>query len=174
MLLYDGVCALCDGFVRFLVARDRERRFRYAPLQSELAREVLSPHGEDPAQLSTVFLIQSFGQRDQRLLCRSRAALAALRALGGGWGLAARVLSILPTFLLDAAYRVVVRVRYSVFGRYDSCPLPAPEHRDLFLDSSLESTTGSSAAAAGGAESGASFGGGGDAPASARGGERSA
>lgn len=146
VLLYDGVCALCNGFVRFLVARDRERRFRYAPLQSEFAREALAPLGEDPAQLSTVFLIQGFGRSDQRLLRRSRAGLAALRRIGGGWAFAAGVLSLCPTVLLDAGYRLVVRVRYAVFGRYESCPLPAPEIRDLFIESRGPSSAGSDTA----------------------------
>ena len=139
VLLYDGVCALCNGLIRFLVARDRGRRFRYAALQSEFARAALAPYGEDPGALSTVFLLQSYGQPDQRLLRRSRAALAAIRRLGGGWAFLARVLSILPTFLLDAGYRLIARVRYWTFGRYETCPLPAPEHRDLFLDSAARS-----------------------------------
>ena len=134
VLLYDGVCALCNGMVRFLLARDRDRRFRYAALQSGFARAALASYGEDPAALSNMFLLQSFGRPEQRCLRRSRAALAALRRLGGGWALAARLLSVLPTFLLDAVYRVIARTRYRTFGRYDSCPVPAPEHRDLFLD----------------------------------------
>jgi predicted DCC family thiol-disulfide oxidoreductase YuxK len=139
VLLYDGVCALCNGLVRFLVEHDRDRRFRYAALQSEFARAALAPYGEDPTTLSTVFLLQRFGRPDQRCLRRSRAALAALRRLGGGWAFFARVLGVLPTFLLDAGYRVVARVRYWTFGRYDTCPLPPPEHRDLFLDSAARS-----------------------------------
>jgi predicted DCC family thiol-disulfide oxidoreductase YuxK len=137
VLLYDGVCALCNGVVRFLVARDRERRFRYAPLQSEFAREALARHGEDAAQLSTVFLIQSFGRPQQRLLRRSRAVLAAMRRLGGRWGLVSRVLGVLPTAVLDLGYRAVARARYATFGRYDSCPLPAAKDRDLFIDSPI-------------------------------------
>lgn len=139
VLLYDGVCALCNGLVRFLVARDRQRRFRYAALQSDFARAALAPYREDPSALSTVFLIQSFGRPEQRCLRRARAALAALRRLGGGWAFVARVLGVLPTFLLDAGYRLVARVRYWTFGRYDSCPLPPPEHRDLFLDGGARS-----------------------------------
>jgi predicted DCC family thiol-disulfide oxidoreductase YuxK len=139
VLLYDGVCALCNGLVRFLLARDQERLFRYAALQSDFARSAAARHGEDPSALSTVLLIQRFGQPDERCLHRSRAALAALERLGGAWSLAARVLGVLPTVLLDAGYRLVARLRYAIFGRYDSCPLPAPEHRDLFVDS----TTGS-------------------------------
>jgi predicted DCC family thiol-disulfide oxidoreductase YuxK len=139
VLLYDGVCALCNGLVRFLVEHDHDRRFRYAALQSEFAREALAPYGEDPATLSTVFLLERFGRPDQRCLRRSRAALAALRRLGGGWALSARVLGVLPTVVLDAGYRMIARVRYWAFGRYDSCPLPAPEHRDLFLDGAARS-----------------------------------
>ena len=134
VLLYDGVCALCNGTVRFLVDRDRHRRFRYAALQSDFARTALAPYGADPTELSTVFLLQHYGRPEERCLRRSRAALAALKRLGGGWGFLARVLSVMPTFLLDAGYRVVARSRYRRFGRYDACPLPPPEHRDLFID----------------------------------------
>jgi predicted DCC family thiol-disulfide oxidoreductase YuxK len=139
VLLYDGVCALCNGLVRFTLAHDRDRRFRYAALQSDFARAALAPYDVDTAELSTLFLLQSFGQPDQRCLRRSRAALATLRRLGGGWGLTARVLSVFPTVLLDAVYRLIARTRYGVFGRYDSCPLPAPEHRDLFIDRAVGS-----------------------------------
>ena len=139
VLLYDGVCALCNGLVRFLVARDRDRRFRYAALQSEFARAALAPYGEDPTALSTMFLLQRFGTPDQRCVRRSRAALAAMRRLGGGWELFARAFGVLPTFILDAGYRAIARIRYWAFGRYDSCPLPPPEHRDLFLDGAARS-----------------------------------
>ena len=139
VLLYDGVCALCNGLVRFLVARDRHRRFRYAALQSDFARAALEPYGEDPTTLSTVFLLQRYGRPDQRCLRRARAALAAIGRLGGGWALCARVLGVLPTFLLDAGYRSIAKVRYWIFGRYDTCPLPPPEHRDLFLDGAARS-----------------------------------
>ena len=62
-----------------------------------------------------------------------------MKRLGGGWGFLARVLSLLPTFLLDAGYRMVARSRYRTFGRYDVCPVPPPEHRDLFIDGAARS-----------------------------------
>jgi predicted DCC family thiol-disulfide oxidoreductase YuxK len=136
------VCALCNGIVRFTLARDRERRFRYAALQSDLAREALARYGVDPTELSTMYLLQGYGAPDERLLRRARAALAAMRRLGGAWSVVARALSILPTVLLDAGYGVIARLRYRLVGRYDACPLPAPEHRDLFLDA--PSTAGGS------------------------------
>ena len=139
VLLYDGVCALCNGTVRFFVARDRHRRFRYAALQSDFARAALAPYGEDATELSTVFLLQHYGRPEQSCLRRSRAVLAAMKRLGGGWGFLARVLSLLPTFLLDTGYRMVARSRYRTFGRYDACPLPPPEHRDLFIDGAARS-----------------------------------
>jgi len=134
VLFYDGVCALCNGVVRFLLARDHERAFRYAALQSDFARAALAPSGPKLDELSTVLLLQGFGTSNQRLLARSRAILAALQRLGGGWGRLARLLSFLPTVLLDSVYRLVARTRYAVFGRYDTCPLPNPEHRELFID----------------------------------------
>jgi len=141
ILFYDGLCGLCNGVVRFLLGRDRADRFRYASLQSEFARATLAGYGEDAGQLSTVFLIQNFGLPEQRLVRRSRAALGAMRRLGGGWTLVAILLSAVPPILLDAGYRLVARGRYALFGRYDSCPIPAPQHRHLFLDSAVDSAT---------------------------------
>lgn len=132
LVLYDGVCALCNRLVRFLLARDRRDRYRFAPLQSELGRRFVARHGGDPDELSTVYLIASPGAEGERAYLRGRAALLSLAGLGGPWALA-RLAAALPRPLLDLGYRAVARRRYRLFGRYDSCPLPAPEHRHKFI-----------------------------------------
>lgn len=133
VVLYDGVCGLCNRFVQFVLKHDRAGRFRFAALQSDLAAAVLRRHGLDPASLSTVIVVLGLDQPDERLLAKSRAALHVLGSLGGPWG-ALRLLNLVPTRLLDFGYDLVARNRYRVFGRSDSCMLPSAEQRSRFLD----------------------------------------
>ena len=132
LLLYDGVCALCNGVVKFLMKRDRRDRFRYAPLQSELGREMLARFGilEFP---DGVVLVANALTAEERLYQRSDAVAACLRLLDGPWRGVGRVLGLIPRWLREWGYGVVARVRYRVFGRYDTCPVPSPEERGRLL-----------------------------------------
>jgi predicted DCC family thiol-disulfide oxidoreductase YuxK len=134
LLFYDGVCGLCDRFVQFLLARDPAGRIRFAQLQGELARRELIPHGHDPADLDSVFVIVDWHTPRQRVLARSRAVLHAVSCLGGGWAALARLVRLVPSGLADMAYRIMARRRYRLFGRVDACPLPRPEWHNRFLD----------------------------------------
>jgi predicted DCC family thiol-disulfide oxidoreductase YuxK len=133
IVLYDGVCALCNRLVRFLLARDRAGRLRFASLQSGFARELLARHGHDAGRLAASYLVLDAGTPAERVVGGARGVLLALAALGGPWRLA-RWLGVLPSALLDAVYGVVARNRYRWFGRYDRCLLPPPDVRDRFLD----------------------------------------
>ena len=133
IVLYDGVCGLCNGLVRFVLPRDRAGRFRFAALQGPVAREILARHGRDPRALDTMYVVVPDGDGGERLLERSRAVLHVLRALGAPWSAGALV-APLPTALLDAAYGFVARHRYRMFGRSEACLLPRPEWRDRFID----------------------------------------
>jgi len=133
IILYDGVCGLCNGFVQFVLPRDREGIFRFAALQSPVARDLLSRHGKDPTDLDTISVVVSRAGEGERLLQKSRAVLHVFWRLGVPWTLSA-LFAPLPTRLLDAAYDVVARNRYKLFGKSDTCVLPAPEWRDRFLD----------------------------------------
>lgn len=128
------MCGLCNGFVRFLLRRDRARRLRFASLQSGFARALLARHGKDPDNLDTVCLVLDPGTPAERVLARAPAFLALLPVLGGGWRLLGGVLGLLPAPLLDAVYRVVVRNRYRWFGKYDACVLPDPDVKDRFIE----------------------------------------
>jgi predicted DCC family thiol-disulfide oxidoreductase YuxK len=134
IILYDGVCGLCNGFVAFVWPRDRERRFRFAPLQGATARTILARHGRDATALDTVFVVVDPDGPSERLLDRAAAGLYVLAALGGGWRLLSRLLGRLPLPLLDGAYRLLARNRYRLFGRLDACPIPGPEHRGRFIE----------------------------------------
>lgn len=133
IVLYDGVCGLCNRLVQFLLRRDRHGRLRYASLQSSFARPVLERHNLDPDDLDTVCVVLSHGAADERVLTRSDAILSLGNDLGGIWKVAV-VGKIVPRFLRDALYNLVAANRYKVFGKYESCMLPAPEHRAKFLD----------------------------------------
>ena len=133
IVLYDGVCGLCNRLVQFLLKRDTHDRFRFASLQSEFARNLLTLLGADPHDLDTVYVVKNYGQPEVSLLARSEAVLYMLDQLGGVWKLAG-VGRLLPGAFRDAIYKVVARNRYRVFGKHESCMLPGPKHRNKFLD----------------------------------------
>ena len=132
LILYDGVCALCNWSVRLVLKHDRNARFRFAPLQGETARAVLTRHPQISAGAQSVLLVRAFDTPYETVLQRSEAALAILDRLGGFWR-TWTWLRVLPLRVRDAAYDFVARHRYRWFGKYDTCPLPKPEWRDRFL-----------------------------------------
>jgi predicted DCC family thiol-disulfide oxidoreductase YuxK len=132
LLLYDGVCALCNGSVNFLMKHDRLDRFRYAPLESDLGRGMLArfdihrfPDG--------VVLVTDALTPAERIFHRSDAISESLQRLSGPWRMAGKLLAILPHPLRDWVYGIVARYRYRLFGRYDTCPVPSPEQRSRLL-----------------------------------------
>jgi predicted DCC family thiol-disulfide oxidoreductase YuxK len=112
--------------------RDQRDRFRFASLQSDLASKLLQRHDRDPHDLDTVYVVVDYAQPTEHLLARSDAILFLLKELGGIWKLAA-LGKTLPLTMRDGIYKLVARNRYRVFGKYDSCMLPDPQHRAKFL-----------------------------------------
>ena len=135
IILYDGVCGLCDRFTQFVLKRDKHDFFRFASLQGEFAAQILRGYGVNPQQLDTVYVVVNFQKPNQELLSRSDAAIFVLQQLGGIWQAAATGLRTLPRPLRDAAYNFVARNHYRWFGKYESCLVPDPRQRHKFLDS---------------------------------------
>jgi len=133
VILYDGLCGLCNRGVRFVLKRDRKGVFRFASLQSSAGREILARHGIAPAALDTFYVVRDFGLAGERVLSKSSAAIYTAARLGGIWK-AAAVLRVLPPRVRDLLYDTVARHRYRLFGRYDTCPLPEARYRDRFID----------------------------------------
>jgi predicted DCC family thiol-disulfide oxidoreductase YuxK len=127
IVLFDGVCNLCHGTVRFVLERDRAARFRFAPLQSEPGRALLARHGLSADALDTMVLVDAEGAHT-----RSDAALRIAAGLGAPWRWLAP-LRRLPRALRDPLYELVARRRYRWFGRRDACPAPPPGFRERFL-----------------------------------------
>ncbi len=134
IILYDGVCGLCNRLVQFVLRHDSQDRFRFAALQSDFASQILRRHGATAEDLDTMYVVIDPGLREERIVSRSDAAGAVLRELGGGWSALGVLLVVLPWWLRNWGYNVVARNRYGTFGKYDSCPIPSQEDRRKFLD----------------------------------------
>jgi predicted DCC family thiol-disulfide oxidoreductase YuxK len=134
IILYDGVCGLCNRLVKFLLKHDKDGRLRFASLQSEFAEKVLRRHGFDAKDLDTVQVVENYEQPNERVLQRSNAILRAGRELGGFLGASSSIAKVVPRPVRDLVYRFVATNRYRVFGKYDTCMLPDPNQRSRFLD----------------------------------------
>ena len=141
ILLYDGVCGLCDRLTQFLLKRDKHDRLLFASLQSDFAVAILNRHGKDTHDLDTVYVVKDYEMPTEVLLARSDAILYVLKQLGGVWSFSSAA-KALPRWLRDRVYNLVARNRYKVFGRYETCMLPEPKHRRKFLDVATSTRTG--------------------------------
>ena len=128
VVLFDGVCNLCNGFVQFVIPRDPDGYFRFAALNSETAARVLSTARQDGPLVDSIVLVEGGG-----VYVRSAAALRIARRLGFPWVLGYGLM-IVPRPLRDAIYDLVARRRYGWFGRRETCMVPGPDIRDRFLD----------------------------------------
>lgn len=133
LVLFDGVCGLCNRLVRFVLAHDRAGVFRFAALQGATGRALVARAGGDPDALGTFYVFERYSSGDGRVLARGRAALFIAAALGWPWK-AARILGLVPTPLLDRVYDIVARSRYRIAGRGDRCLVPTPDVRERFID----------------------------------------
>jgi predicted DCC family thiol-disulfide oxidoreductase YuxK len=127
VVLFDGVCNLCNGSVSFIVARDPAAHFHFAALQSEAAQRLLRESGVHENLPDSVALVEH-----SRVYTRSTAALRIARQLRFPWPVF-YALIVLPRWLRDAGYDLIARHRYRWFGRRDACMMPTPELRRRFL-----------------------------------------
>ena len=128
VILFDGVCNLCNGAVRFVAERDPRGVFRFASLQSEAGQALLRLYGLATEDFDSIVLVEG-----ARVRTKSAAALAIAARLSGPWP-ALSVFRFLPAPLRDALYDLVARHRYRVFGRTDQCMVPTAELRARFLE----------------------------------------
>jgi predicted DCC family thiol-disulfide oxidoreductase YuxK len=129
-ILFDGVCNLCQGFVRFVIARDPRARFRFAPLGSDAATSLLRSAGPARTLPDSIVLVDE----QRRVFLRSDAALRIARGLRFPWPLAYGFI-VVPRVVRDRVYDVIAARRYRWFGRREVCMVPTPELRRRFIDS---------------------------------------
>jgi predicted DCC family thiol-disulfide oxidoreductase YuxK len=126
VILFDGVCNLCNSAVNFVIDRDPDGIFYFAALQSDYAREILEKY-QIGLGLNTIVLLE-----DGRVFDRSTAALRIARRLGGPWPLLYGCM-VIPTFIRDGVYRWIAKNRYRWFGQTQACRVPTPDLQARFL-----------------------------------------
>ena len=126
VVLFDGVCKLCNSSVNFILDRDKKGRLKLAPLQSDFARQALASHELQSNLMDSILLLEGV-----RLSAKSTAILRISKYLGGAWPLCMTFL-VIPRFIRDFIYDTVAKNRYRWFGKSDTCRLPDPEFEDRF------------------------------------------
>jgi len=129
IILFDGVCNLCNNAINFIIEHDKKDVFRFASLQSNLGKKMVSERGIDPEVLDSIILIEPGVAYYEK----STAALKIAKDLSGGYSLLS-YFSFLPNFIRDGVYDIVAANRYSWFGKKESCMIPTPELKGKFLD----------------------------------------
>lgn len=127
IILFDGVCNLCNRSVQFIIKRDPNGHFKFASLQGEVGQKLLKQYGFDK-EIDSFVLIEN-----QRIYSKSSAALRVCRNLNGFWKVFS-ILRILPPSFRDFFYDIVAKNRYKWFGKKESCMLPTKEMKKRFLD----------------------------------------
>ncbi len=131
LALFDGYCGLCDASVQWILERDPAGAIHFAPLQSGVARDILSRHPEVPEGIDSILFVERAEDGTERLYWRSRAIFRLARHLARPWR-ALAWLSLIPWPLTDLGYRLVAALRYRIWGKRDSCRIPTPEERERF------------------------------------------
>lgn len=129
LILFDGVCNLCNSSILYIIRRDKKGVFLFTPLQSELGRQLAEQRGIDTSTTDSIILLEP----NVAYYTKSTAALKIGMAFGGGWKLLA-VLEWIPAVIRDFIYDIVAKNRYKWFGKRDKCMVPTPELQEKFLD----------------------------------------
>ena len=127
IILFDGVCNLCNGAVNFVIKRDSGNVFKFAPLQEKQGALLLKTHAIDIQKLESIVLIEN-----EKVYIKSSAALRITKKLSGLWPLFF-VLLIIPSFIRDGIYDIIAKNRYKWFGKKEQCMIPTPGLIEKFL-----------------------------------------
>jgi len=128
LILFDGVCNLCNSSVNFIIDQDKNKKFKFASLQSENAIEILNTVSEPTRSLESIVLI-----KNQRVFRKSRAILEIAWDLGGLWSIF-YIFRIVPSGLGDLIYDWIANNRYKWFGKTEKCRVPNEDYRERFLE----------------------------------------
>ena len=131
VLLYDGLCGFCNGAVQFILRHDYHALFKFAPLQGDFGQAVLARHSE-VASVDSLLLVERSSTGQEQIFARSDAVLRIVRELGWPWRLGV-MFAVVPRFARDGAYDLFARLRYRLFRRYETCPVPSAEQRSRFM-----------------------------------------
>ncbi|MCE2612220.1 DUF393 domain-containing protein [Flavobacteriaceae bacterium D16] len=129
IVLFDGVCNLCNRAIQFIIKRDKADRYRFAPLQSDLGKKLTTERNIDTRKIDSIILIEP----GKAYYIKAPAALRIGKKFGGLWGLLA-IFEWVPPVISNWVYDLLARNRYRWFGRKEQCMIPSPELKQKFLD----------------------------------------
>lgn len=127
IILFDGVCNLCNNAVDFVIRRDKKNFFKFGALQDSSTKSILKEYEVNQDYTDSIILI-----RGNLIFYKSKAALEIAKNLGGLWPLF-YVFNVVPSFILDPVYDLIARNRYNWFGKKETCRLPTQEEKQKFL-----------------------------------------
>ena len=128
LVLFDGVCNLCNGSVKFLIKRDKKKKFRYASLQGNIGQKVLWESNLDPEKTDSIVFVA-----EGATFTKSTAVLRITKSLGGMWSIL-EVLLLIPAPIRNLVYDFIAKNRYKWYGKKEECMFPKPEWKELFVD----------------------------------------
>lgn len=128
IILFDGVCNLCNGTVQFIIKRDKKDLFRYAALQSDIGKQLVDERKIDTSKVDSIILVEP----GMAYYVKSDAALQIFKSFGGFWPLVA-VFQWIPSTIRNIVYDFIAKNRYKWFGKKEYCMVPTPELRAKFL-----------------------------------------
>jgi predicted DCC family thiol-disulfide oxidoreductase YuxK len=129
IILFDGVCNLCNSAVQFMIKHDQKDVFRFVALQSELGQQILKHIGVNPVNIDSIVLYEP----GVAYYYKSSAAIEIARNLGGFWHFGT-VFRIIPTGIRNLLYDYIAKKRYKWYGQKESCMIPTPELKIKFLE----------------------------------------
>lgn len=127
LLLFDGLCNLCNGSVNFILKRDKKGKFKFASLQSDIGKELCKQYDIDTSIVDSIILI-----KNDKVFIKSDSVLEILKDLPIGWRIF-RIGIILPKPIRDYLYDLIAKHRYRIFSKKDECPIPSKDVQDRFL-----------------------------------------
>lgn len=127
LILFDGVCNLCNGSVQFVIKHDKESKFLFASLQSDKGQEILKHLGLKTDNFDSFILL------DKGKIYTKSSGVLKEAAILGGWFKIFTIFYLVPTFIRDLFYSFVAKNRYRFFGKKDACMIPTPELKARFL-----------------------------------------
>ncbi len=128
LILFDGVCNLCNGGVQFIIKKDRKAIFKFTSLQSPTGQSVLQKFNLPASDFNSFVYV-----KNGSYMLKSTAVLHILKDLGNGWQLFYGFI-IIPRFIRDGIYSLIAKNRYKLFGRRETCMIPTPDISSRFID----------------------------------------
>lgn len=129
IIFFDGICNFCNGIVDFIWKNNSKRNLYYSSLQSSYAKKKFNKIGISEIQLNTIYFFDG-----NKIYTKSSAVFRILLNLDKAYPVFGKIGLLIPKFISNFFYDIIAKIRYKIFGKYDSCPLPDQQYKSRFLD----------------------------------------